>query len=144
MKIPFYTINKTIVLAISYYQRTSMFFFSDQTVCVWCRQMSSNCPFFSFLARPHSRWGVIIKVLRTHRETLLHTTLTKWLLYYSATQISAAVWKVQFNEMLFYWMVGETKWHFFLLWQIQTQGLQFIKCVFHDINAGGMYFLFCK
>ena len=46
--------------------------FSDQTVCVWCRQMSSNCPFFSFLARPHSRWGVIIKVLRTQRDIVTY------------------------------------------------------------------------
>ena len=90
----------------------------------------------------HTADGGSLLKYYVHRETLLHTTLTKWLLY-SATQISAAVWKVQFNEMLFYWMVGETKWHFFLLWQIQTQGLQFIKCVFHDIMAG-MYFLFCK
>ena len=59
--------------------RTILFYQKDYCCCcVWCRQMSSQLPFFSFFASTtthRGRCGVIIKVLRT---TERHCYIPHW------------------------------------------------------------------
>ena len=106
---------------------------TEKVYLVWCRQMSYNCPFFSFLARPHSRWGVIIKVLRT---TERHCYIPHWQNGCSTVQHRSALLSERFNSMrCFFTEWGDQMALFPPLTNPNPRITIYQMCLFHD-NTG--------
>ena len=96
MKISFYTIDKTIVLAISYYQRTSMFFFRIRPyVCgvVRCH------PTALFLVFWHDHTADGGSLLKYYVHTERHCYIPHWQNGCSTVQHRSALLSERFNSM---------------------------------------------